>query len=277
MIDAFTKRIKITNDTKGLLVLFKDLVGEAADAVKVSDDMGVIFWIPKSWIIKHHYRRTQYAVIINLAYEKDFYNSYTSHTKDHKEKRSIENAKYSLNRVTKLERQIRQPHFKQKYMTTAERKLKVKQLRKEHQPYFDSAGIPNAAFIPKMAYRPKGKDTMHVSFFPSELKKQEDLYTEFVSIDYICEDPKRTLYLFKHNPQWEEVYDIHESSTGFKRYLVPVTDLKTINDVNTRKPAFFNAELLEDPDDNQKDVFKALSTIAKELDRIATILDKKLK
>ena len=29
-------------------------------------------------------------------------------------------------------------------------------------------------------------------------------------------------------------------------------------------------------DDNQKDLFKALGTIAKQLDRIATILDKKL-
>lgn len=161
-------------------------------------------------------------------------------------------------------------------MTTEERKAKVKELRKEHQPYFESAGISNAAFIPKMAYIPKGKDTLHVSFFPSELKKQEDLYTEFVSIEYICEDPKRTLYLFQHNPQWEDVYDIHESSTGFKRYLVPVSDLKVINDVNSRNKVDFINEPLQDPDDNQKDLFKALGTIAKQLDRIATILDKKL-
>ena len=57
----------------------------------------------------------------------------------------------------------------------------------------------NALYIPKMAYRPNGKDDLYVSFFPSELEKAEDIYTEFVSIDYVSEDPKRTLYLHKHN------------------------------------------------------------------------------
>ena len=33
-----------------------------------------------------------------------------------------------------------------------------------------------------------------LAFFPSELEKEEDIYTEFVSIDYDSEDPKRTLY-----------------------------------------------------------------------------------
>ena len=32
-----------------------------------------------------------------------------------------------------------------------------------------------------MAYRPSGKDELHVSFFPSELQKDKDIYTEFVS------------------------------------------------------------------------------------------------
>ena len=34
-------------------------------------------------------------------------------------------------------------------------------------------------------------------FFPSELEKGQDIYTEFVSISYESEDPKRTLYLIK--------------------------------------------------------------------------------
>ena len=49
-------------------------------------------------------------------------------------------------------------------MTPAERKAKVKELREEHEEYFQSVGKTNALYIPKMAYRPTGKDDLHVSF-----------------------------------------------------------------------------------------------------------------
>ena len=50
-------------------------------------------------------------------------------------------------------------------MTPEERKKRVSKLRTEHQPYFEKAGIPEATFIPKMAYRPKGKmNFMSLSF-----------------------------------------------------------------------------------------------------------------
>jgi hypothetical protein len=86
-----------------------------------------------------------------------------------------------------------------------------------------------------MAYRPKGKDELHVSFFPSELEKEENIYTEFVSIDYDSEDPKRTLYLHKYNPHWKSEYELITSSSGFQRHLIPVSELKVINDVTSRK------------------------------------------
>ena len=82
-------------------------------------------------------------------------------------------------------------------MTPQERKAKVQELRKEHENYFQTNGNINALYIPKMAYRPTGKDELHVSFFPSELQKNKDIYTEFVSIEYDTEDPKRTLYFFQ--------------------------------------------------------------------------------
>tara|TARA_R100001440_G_scaffold47097_2_gene66852 strand:- start:2501 stop:3004 length:504 start_codon:yes stop_codon:yes gene_type:complete len=119
-------------------------------------------------------------------------------------------------------------------MTPAERKAKVLELRKEHQPYFDKSNKNNALYIPKMAYRPTGKDDLHVSFFPSELEKGADIYTEFVSIQYESEDPKRTLYLIKHNPHWKEEYELITSSSGFQRHIVPVSELKVINDVTSR-------------------------------------------
>ena len=120
-------------------------------------------------------------------------------------------------------------------MTPQERKAKVLELRKEHQNYFEKSNNTNALYIPKMAYRPSGKDELHVSFFPSELQKGRDIYTEFVSIEYDSEDPKRTLYLFKHNAHWAEEYEKVTSSSGFERHIVPVSELKVINDVTDRK------------------------------------------
>jgi len=118
-------------------------------------------------------------------------------------------------------------------MKPAERKAKVAELFKEHSKYFKDAGI-DPLYIPKMAYRPSGKDELHVSFFPSELQKGSDIYTEFVSIEYDSEDPKRTLYLWKHNPHFEEEYELVTSKSGFERYMIPVAELKVINDVNSR-------------------------------------------
>ena len=121
-----------------------------------------------------------------------------------------------------------------KSITPQERKDKVANLRLEHEDYFQTIGNINAAYIPKMAYRPSGKDELYISFFPSELEKECDVYTEFVSIIYESEDPKRTLYLHKFNPHWEEEYELVESRSGFQRHLVPVGELKVINDVTTR-------------------------------------------
>tara|TARA_R110001583_G_scaffold101748_1_gene248224 strand:- start:239 stop:766 length:528 start_codon:yes stop_codon:yes gene_type:complete len=124
---------------------------------------------------------------------------------------------------------------KDKNMTPAERKEKVLKLREEHQDYFIVNKIEKALYIPKMAYRPTGKDELHVSFFPSELEKGQDIYTEFVSIEYDTEDPKRTLYLIKHNPHWKEEYELITSSSGFERHIIPASELKVINDVTDRK------------------------------------------
>ena len=77
-----------------------------------------------------------------------------------------------------------------KRMTPEERKASVKTLRVEHEYYFKESNNENAIYIPKMAYRPTGKDELHVTFFPSELENNKDIYTEFVSIDYETEDPK---------------------------------------------------------------------------------------
>ena len=162
-------------------------------------------------------------------------------------------------------------------MTPEERKQKVNLLKQEHQEYFDTSGDPDALFIPKMAYRPPGKDELFISFFPSELQKSQDIYTEFVSIDYESEDPKRTLYLLKHNPYWKEEYEITTSNAGFERYLIPVSELKVINDASNRKSEvkeIFKLEELPDPDEtfSYRGVVEALDRIANALERIESKL-----
>ena len=138
-------------------------------------------------------------------------------------------------------------------LTPEQRKVKVAKLKEEHEDYFQTEGKINALYIPKMAYRPTGKDDLHVSFFPSELEKNEDIYTEFVSIDYESEDPKRTLYLVKYNPHWKDEYEMITSSSGFQRHIIPVSELKVINDVTSRAGSqiidFANPNL-PNPDEN---------------------------
>jgi len=120
-------------------------------------------------------------------------------------------------------------------MTPEERKAKVLELKKEHEPYFNKTRSGyDAVYIPKMAYRPTGKDDLHISFFPSELEKNSEIYTEFVSIEYDSEDPKRTLYLYEYNKNWKDDYELVTSNSGFQRHIVPVSELKVINDVTDR-------------------------------------------
>jgi hypothetical protein len=104
-------------------------------------------------------------------------------------------------------------------------KTKVAELREYHQSTFDALGIPDAYYYPKLAYRPKGKDELHISLFPSELRKGTDIYTEFVSTDYVLQDSERTLWKLHFNPHWEEEYDTTDAAESMVRYLIPVSEL----------------------------------------------------
>jgi len=143
-------------------------------------------------------------------------------------------------------------------MTPQERKAKVLELKKEHEDYFQTIGKINALYIPKMAYRPSGKDELHVSFFPSELQKGKDIFTEFVSIEYDSEDPKRTLYLLKHNAHWEEEYEKVTSSSGFERHIVPVSELKVMNDITDRSKVKETVNIINPDERGVVDVLKGI-------------------
>ena len=170
-------------------------------------------------------------------------------------------------------------------MTPSERKQKVLNLKIEHEDYFKENNCLDALYIPKMAYRPNGKDDLHVSFFPSELKKEEDIYTEFVSKEYESEDPKRTLYYIKHNKNWESEYEVHESRSGFKTHLIPVSKLKAVKDVTSNIDDTLRKKVKQDiidvnfdipnPDEKEMTVVAAIERLTLSMDRIANILEKK--
>ena len=163
-------------------------------------------------------------------------------------------------------------------MTPQERKAKVKKLYEEHADYFKTMKIDKPAYIPKMAYRPQGKDELHVTFFPSELENNMDIYTEFVSIEYDSEDPKRTLYLLKYNPHWKEEYEMITSNSGFQRHMIPVAELKAINDVTHRGQSKLDKEdfdkiKLPDPETG-RDMLDVLKGIERALLSISNKLNK---
>jgi len=160
-------------------------------------------------------------------------------------------------------------------MSPQERKAKVADLKILHEDYFQTIGNINPQYIPKMAYRPKGKDEKYISFFPSELTKEENIYTEFVSIDYDSEDPKRTLYLHKYNPHWKAEYELVTSSSGFERHLVPVNELKII-DKNSASTSKTPVELIKNPDDYDKmeKVLVRLGDISIALNKISESINK---
>ena len=160
-------------------------------------------------------------------------------------------------------------------LTPDQRKQLVNQLREEHEDYFQTSGNINALFIPKSAYRPSGKDDLHLQFFPSELAKNQDIYTEFVSVEYISEDPKRTLYFLKYNSNWKEECEKGLTNGGYEVYWIPVNELKVINDVTTRGKLVDDFANLLDPDVS-KNTTNDSSLIAKleEINQTLKILTK---
>lgn len=111
-----------------------------------------------------------------------------------------------------------------------DKREKLKRLREYHQSTLNSLGVPDAVFIPKMAYRPYGKTELHIGFFESEVSKGEDIYVEFTSKDLTPEDPERKLYKWRFNPHYSDEYEKTEPSpqNGHFRYLVPVEELSMI-------------------------------------------------
>lgn len=150
-------------------------------------------------------------------------------------------------------------------MTPAERKQKILELRQKHINVLKNK--KDSIFLPKMAYKPTGKDELHISFFPSELKKGKHIYTEFVDIDYNSEDPKRTLYLLKYNPNWESHYEKIVSNSGYEWHIVPVKNLISMDTFMK------STEKLELTSPDERDVVDVLIGIEKALLKLTKIME----
>ena len=120
--------------------------------------------------------------------------------------------------------------------TPQERKDATAELRKKHQPIFDSLGNPDATFIPKMAHNVRGLEGLHMGFFESELNSGNDVYTEMVSIQVVSEDPERVLYRFRYNPHFrEELVCSDQEPNNSSRFYVPMAELETVTAPPKRK------------------------------------------
>jgi hypothetical protein len=110
-----------------------------------------------------------------------------------------------------------------------DKKTRMQNLVEYHQKTFKALGVDDPLFVPTMAYKPYTKTELHVSLFPSQLKKGQDIYTEFVNKEFEPETEERTLYKWKYNKYWEEEYDSVElENSSDRRYLIPVSELTAV-------------------------------------------------
>lgn len=119
-------------------------------------------------------------------------------------------------------------------------KLKIVALREKHESTFEKLGVPEANYIPKMIF---GTPPV-LLFFRSELESGKDIYTEKVSQDYDLLDEERTLYVWKHDPDYKEKLTTKPYGEDVM-YYIPFSEFKplTIN----KEAAKFN---IPNPDED---------------------------
>lgn len=115
------------------------------------------------------------------------------------------------------------------------KKDKIAELKKKHAKIFESLGIDNPNYIPKMFFG----SPLSMPLFPSEMKHGKDVYTEKVSKSYESEDSTRTLYKWRFNPNWETAYPTKALSHGDGvMYLIPFDDLIPMQEVKKKDPDY---------------------------------------
>ena len=121
------------------------------------------------------------------------------------------------------------------------RKEREKEFFAYHADKFRRAQISDPFFVLKTAFFQKGKYGKQVQLFESELKRNEDIYIEF--IDVIRDESgretgvesafnDRPLFKYKVNPYFAEEYDVKEgtnsSGNNYFAYTIPLSELMVI-------------------------------------------------
>jgi hypothetical protein len=124
-----------------------------------------------------------------------------------------------------------------------DRKQKEREYFVKHGNTFKNLKLANPTFILKMAFFEKGKIGRVVQFYESELKRNEDLYIEFIDVvrdengaekDFTPQKDfeDRPLFKLKANPYYAEEYEIKERA-NYSVYLVPASELMMIQEDGT--------------------------------------------
>ena len=113
-----------------------------------------------------------------------------------------------------------------KTLTPEERKEKVAELRKYHQPYFESLGKDKARFVGKVLF---GDPPHSAKFFEGELSNSSDLFVEWVTWDYQPEHD-RALYKYKYDPDFASKFPMETTERGFSMYTVPIEQFELVRE-----------------------------------------------
>lgn len=121
-----------------------------------------------------------------------------------------------------------------------DRKQKERENFVKHGNIFKKLKLSNPTFILKMAFFEKGRQGRVVQFYESELKKNEDLYIEFIDVvrdengneqDYVPQKDfeERPLFKLKANPYYAEEYELREKP-NYSVYIVSASELMMVQE-----------------------------------------------
>jgi hypothetical protein len=117
-----------------------------------------------------------------------------------------------------------------------DRKQKEKEFIVHHDKTFENLKIDNPFFVLKTAFYEKGKFGRNIQLYESELKKNEDIYIEFIDVvrsesgveqDYSPMLEDRPLFKFNANSFYAEEYEIR-NKLDYSVYIISVNELMVV-------------------------------------------------
>lgn len=117
-----------------------------------------------------------------------------------------------------------------------DRRQKEREFFAHHAETFKKLNLPNPIFILKTAFYEKGRFGRNIQLYESELKKNEDLYIEFIDVvrdengneqNYTPMLEDRPLFKFRANPFYAEEYEQREKAK-YSVYIISASELMVI-------------------------------------------------